>query len=143
MKNWQQLDYKIPASSSIYLRIYLERFRLLLCCGQGRALFPSHDGQSKRSDTLAKQIKRELQEELGLAWHPHLFRLFAAKIYLERYPGDYEGVRRLLAHRSAETTFQSYEGMEMRPAVDRYDRLIEEVRNSNTGPAPAHRRLAA
>ena len=129
-KNDQQLDYKITAGSAPLLQTYLHRFRPLLSKTRSSALFPGREDRPKRSNTLSKQITKLLLADLGIVWHPHLFRHLAARINLEANLGDYEGTRRLLGHRSAETTYRIYEGMEMRPAVDRYDALIE----STAGP---------
>ena len=40
--------------------------------------------------------------------NPHLFRHVMAKIYLDANPGEYEVVRRVLAHRSIDTTTRYY-----------------------------------
>ena len=123
------------------LYAYLDRFRPLLLSADSNALFPGRRGRAKRNDTLAKQITKLLRAELGIAWNAHLYRHFAVRLYLRAYPGDYEGARRLVAHLNGETTFQFYEGAEMRPAVERFDRVIESIREQDLcAPEPRHRR---
>lgn len=132
VKNEQPLHYKIPGSSAAALRAYLKRFRPLLLTTNSSALFPGRGARPKRQDSLSRQIKALLKSELGLVWHPHLFRHFCARTKLAADPGDFEGARRLLGHRRIETTTTFYEGMQMEPAVDRYDHVLESIR----GPIP-------
>ena len=132
VKNAQPLDFVIPVESAHLLRTYLEIMRPLLLSRPSRALFPSYTDRPKRADTMSKQITKLMKDELGIEWHPHLFRHFAARLHLRNNPGDYESPRRFLGHRSAETTFSTYEGGEMRSSVNRYDALVAETR----GPAP-------
>lgn len=142
VKNQCPLEYRIRAGSAAALWTYLDRFRPLLSNSETSALFPGLRGHHKRADSLSKQIKKLLCSDLGIVWHAHLFRHLAARINLEGNPGDYEGTRRLLGHRNIETTFQIYEGENMRPAVDRYDRLLEEVRGPTPTSAHARKRQA-
>jgi integrase len=130
VKNVQPLEYELRANAAVYFQIYLDRFRPLLLAGPSTSLFPGRNGGHKRGDSLSKQIIALLKSEVGIAWHPHAFRHLAVKLYLRAHPGDYEGARRLLAHLSVETTIRTYEGMEMRPVVQRYDALIEALRGS-------------
>ena len=139
VKNAQPLDFVIPVESAHLLRSYLERLRPLLLSRPSRALFPSYTDRPKRADTMSKQITRLMKLELGIEWHPHLFRHLAARTHLRSAPGDYETIRRVLGHRSAETTYNTYEGGEMRSSVTRYDALVAEIR----GPAPRTERRPA
>jgi hypothetical protein len=131
VKNKVPLEYKVPRGSMPALDTYLKRFRPLLLKDLSSALFPGRRGQTKRSDTLSRQIKDLIRKELGIDWTPHVYRHLAARLYLRAYPGDYEGTRRLLAHLSAETTYKFYEGEEMRPSVDRFDAIVEAQREQD------------
>jgi integrase len=146
VKNGAPLEYKIPSESAAALFAFIERFRQLLGPANSRALFPGRQREAKRGDTLSKQITKLLRDEVGIEWNPHAFRHLAVRINLRQHPGDYEGARRLLAHSSGETTYQTYEGMEMLPAVERLDRAIESIRGTGlftpTGQ-PARRKARA
>lgn len=61
--------------------------------------------------------------------NPHLFRHVAAHFFLEDHPGNYEDVRRLLAHKRIDTTLQNYAGLEMAAAVRRFDQTILDRRD--------------
>jgi integrase len=67
-------------------------------------------------------------EHTGLAWNPHLFRHLSAKLILDDNPGAYEIVRRVLGHRSIETTTSFYCGHEAAAAARHYDEVILKLR---------------
>ena len=60
--------------------------------------------------------------------NPHLFRHATAKLYLRVNKGDYETVRRVLAHRSIVTTTKFYTGLVTAPAVRHFDEIILKQR---------------
>ena len=57
-------------------------------------------------------------------------RHIGAKLYLDRNPGNYEVVRRLLAHKRLSTTLDSYTGLETEAAVRHYDAVILGIRDA-------------
>ena len=67
-----------------------------------------------------------IRRELGLEAHPHLLRHFAAWRHLNRYPGQYEIVRRALGHASVETTIGTYCGLEVESAARLFHRGLED-----------------
>jgi hypothetical protein len=136
VKNRVPLKYRIPEESAAALYVYLDRFRPLLLSNESRALFPGRRRAAKRGDTLSRQIKKLVCQEIGIDWSAHTFRHLAVRIYLRQHPADYEGARRLLAHLSAETTYHNYEEMEMLPAVERLDRAIEAIRGKGLFKTP-------
>jgi integrase len=137
VKNGEPLTYKIPAESAAALYTFIECFRPLLSSSNSRALFPGRRHRpAKRGDTISKQIKNLLRNEVGIEWSAHTFRHLAVRIYLREHPGDYEGARRLLAHLRGETTYQTYDSTEMLPAVERLDRIIESIRGKGLFTPP-------
>jgi integrase len=58
----------------------------------------------------------------------HQFRHLAGFLYLRRNPGGHEVVRRLLGHKSIDTTTRFYAGMEVSEAIRHYDKHIESRR---------------
>ena len=63
---------------------------------------------------------------MGLRITVHQFRHAAAAIYLKHRPGDYETVRRTLAHRSIETTTKFYCGLQTMQATEQFGKLIRQ-----------------
>ena len=53
-------------------------------------------------------------------------RHFAATLYLTEHPEGIEVVRRVLGHRSADTTHRSYAGVQDQVAVRRFDELVAD-----------------
>lgn len=127
VKNDEALDYELPRHVATMLRIYVNKYRPMLTRASSEWLFPIRDGRCKRADTLSKQISRTLWNDLGLEVHAHLFRHLGAMLLLRRKPGYYELVRRVLKHRSADTTFLFYSGEEDVSATRHFDQVILEI----------------
>src|SRR4051794_31509900 len=92
-------------------------------------------GFPKRPDTLSKQLSKLVWDRLGIRFSPHLMRQLAAMMHANERPGDYETPRRLLGHRSYDTTFQAYQGMETKSANRLHDQLIRSKRRYPVMPA--------
>lgn len=137
-KNGEPLDLPLPAGVVRVLDLYLERHRQhLLPPGSGDGgggagadqgwLFPGRapGGGPKHAVTLAAQVSGAIRRHAGLEVNPHLFRHLAAKLCLQEAPGSYEQARRLLGHRSVDTTTLYYTGLDTARAVALYqERLL-------------------
>ena len=128
VKNGEPQDFSFPPHVSNMVRIFLERFRPRLFKGENGYLFPSRNGEAKRSDTMSKQIGKRIWDRCGLRVNPHLVRHFVATQVIEAKPGNYEGVRRILAHKDSNTTYQYYEGGETKSAVEHWQDLLTSKR---------------
>jgi integrase len=73
----------------------------------------------------------------------HLFRHLSVKLHLEAHPEDLETARRLLGHRSLNTTLKAYANLSSRSAFRRYDETISSLRDHSLLPSPKMGRLAA
>lgn len=116
VKNGQLIDFELPADTADLVAWYVREHRPHLLRAPSTALFPGKSDKPKSSKTLAIQITRTVFRYTGLDVNPHLFRHVAAKVYLDRHPGDYVTVQRVLGHRSLNTTTTIYTGMETRAA---------------------------
>ena len=67
-------------------------------------LFVRQGGARKDQKTLAGQIINAIEMHVGVHMTPHQFRHFAAVLYLEKHPNDFETVRNLLGHAFSRTT---------------------------------------
>jgi integrase len=56
----------------------------------------------------------------------HQFRHAAAAIILQRRPGEYELVRRILGHHNVQTTINSYVGLENIQANEIFSKIVME-----------------
>ena len=100
-------------------------YRPLLSHHAGDALFPrASEGEPRRQGNLGQALSDKIKRETGLTLNAHFFRHFAAFLFLCQRPGEYETVRRLLGHKTLQTTMDFYAEMTSKAAHDRYD---EEV----------------
>lgn len=130
-KTGEPLEFELPKETVRLLETYLQDFRPRLCDAASTWLFPGRDGKHKAVVSLSVQIKRTLLEELGIDMNAHLFRHFGAMLYLRANPGGYEVVRRILGHRSINTTVMAYTGMEGPAATRHFDETILKLRNAS------------
>jgi len=129
VKNNQDLMFQLPPHVIELIDLYLETYQPLLSGDfDNLFLFPGRAGQPKSDNKLRDQIEKAIWDHLGIHVHPHLFRHIAALIFLSKYPGHYEEVRRLLGHKSIETTIRFYAGLETTTAVNRFNEIIDSYR---------------
>lgn len=135
VKNGEPLEYPIQPQSLQMIERYLTRYRrILMYKKKTTALFPGANGQAKSINALREQVVGAVHTYTGLKVHPHLFRHIAAKIYLDLNPGSQEVVRRLLGHRSINTTTAFYTGLETAAAVRHFDQTIVRLREMREQP---------
>jgi integrase len=126
VKNSRPLEFQLPRSVVGMIETHLATRSPVLCPAGTPWLFPRRDGsQSLNLTHFAGRIMKRIRREIGLDFNIHLFRHFAAKIWLEEYPGQYESVRRLLGHSSASQTFNLYCEFEAATATRRFSQLID------------------
>lgn len=135
VKNREDLEFELPQETAELLDVYLEKYHPRLTDAPSPCLFPGRDGRPKRGAGLSTQIKDQVRKATGLEVNAHLFRHIAAKLYLDANPGGYEVVRRMLGHRSMDTTTSFYTGLETAAAARHFDEEILKIRKrvSNDG----------
>jgi len=125
VKNAEAIEFKVNKTASKILRRYIMQFRPLLSAHSGSALFPRvSDGKARTPDNFGKAMTEFIKRETGLVMHPHLFRHFAAKLYLEEHPGQFEVVRRMLKHKTLQTTMDFYAEISNSYAHEHYDDVV-------------------
>lgn len=135
VKNGEELEFELPGEIVRLLDLYLRDFRPRLADDDNRWLFPGRNpGSHKAIMTMGEQIRVRVFKGTGLKVNVHLFRHITAKLYLDCMPGNYEVVRRLLGHRSSETTIRFYAGMESKSASRHYDEVILQLRKDLNQP---------
>ena len=77
---------------------------------------------------ISEQLCGAVRKHTGIVVNPHIYRHIAAFFYLEAHPEDYETVRRLLGHKSINTTITFYAGFERHSAVRRYNEHLLDRR---------------
>jgi integrase len=125
VKNRQALEFPLPPETSAMLDTYIHIHRPVLMRGHNHDyLFPGKQKPCKDQKTLGNQISDLLFKHLGVKLTPHQFRHAAGAIILQAHPGNYELVRRVLGHKSIQTTIRSYIGLETLAATQQYGKLV-------------------
>ena len=128
VKNGEPLEYPLPKPVNEMLRRYLTVFRPRLCRQENTWLFPGELDSYKTKGTLSGQIIERTTKALGIRVTPHQFRHLAAAFILQKDPANYEFVRRVLGHKSLQTTINFYVGLETVDAVREYSAMaLEDV----------------
>lgn len=130
VKNGEPLEFELPGETVDLIDLYLREFHPRLTDHPSRWLFPGNSNGPKTREFLGDQVSKRVSKETGLKVNLHLFRHIAAKIYLDKEPGGYEVVRRLLGHRSMDTTLSFYAGQETAAATRHYDDTVLKLRRN-------------
>ncbi|MBT3905405.1 MAG: tyrosine-type recombinase/integrase [Rhodospirillaceae bacterium] len=128
VKNGEYLEYELPAHVVRLLDTYIGTYRPILLMGEDAGwLFPGAiDGEHKNEVSLRENLVKAVKKHTGLTVNPHLYRHLAAFFYLQENPGEYETVKRLLAHKSVDTTMTFYAEFEALAARKLYtDHLFD------------------
>lgn len=131
VKNGEDLEFELPGHLVKLIDLYRREYRPLLLSGPNDWLFPGRGSGHKVLHALSGQISRTIFENTGLHVSVHQFRHIGAKLYLDANPGNYEVVRRTLAHSTIDTTTEHYTGFETRSAARLYDETILKLRQSH------------
>src|SRR5262249_12544087 len=115
VKNRINLEYPLDQYLTDLINEYVNEFRPTLSRRSNESwLFPGEGSGYKKQ--LSKQVTKRIEKTTGLRITVHQFRHAAGALILKRHPGNYELVRRLLGHRSIQTTINFYCGLENRQA---------------------------
>jgi len=127
VKNRVDLNFPFDQPLTDLIDEYVHEFRPMVLRGTNASwLFPGEGGEPKTATTFGTQMTKRIQKAIGLRITPHQFRHAAAAIYLKHRPGDYETVRRLLGHRSIQTTIMFYCGLQTTQATEQFGNLIRQ-----------------
>jgi integrase len=139
VKNGQTLSFPLPADCADLVREYLRTFQPRLVRGSSPYLFPSDlPGRPKRGDTLGKQLSRLIRRSIGLEVNPHLYRHLVHLVVLNRYPGAYAMISRILGHKSLQTAIANYAGEDIAIAMRAFHELIAEAMSGHARRAGLH-----
>ncbi|MEY9389899.1 integrase [Bradyrhizobium japonicum] len=125
VKNRVDLQFDFGENLTTLINEYIHEFRPVLLRRSNAAwLFPGIAGEPKTANMFSTQITERIQKATGLRVTVHQFRHACAAIYLKHRPGEYEVVRRLLGHRSIQTTINFYCGLETTQANEAFGKMI-------------------
>ena len=127
-KTGEPFEVVLPREVVALLTTYQSRYRPLISDVASTLLFPNQAGGRRNTIAFARLIADDLGREIGLVMNVHLFRHLAAKLYLDAHPEDLETVRRILGHKSINTTIRYYAELKTMVAFARFDAVIQDLR---------------
>jgi integrase len=133
VKNGEHLEFTLQPETVELLDLYIRDYHPRLVTSPSPWLFPGAGGKPKTRELFGDQVSKHVFKATGLHVNLHLFRHIAAKLYLDQNPGGYEVCRRILGHRSMDTTTRFYAGMETAAAGRHFDEEILKLRRSLGG----------
>lgn len=143
VKNGQTLSFPLPAECADMMRLYLRNYHAHLAGASNPYVFPSDlPGRPKRADTLSTQLSRLIRRSIGLEVNPHLYRHLVHLIVLNRYPGAYAMISRILGHKSLQTAISNYAGEDMAISLRAFQGLVDEVMMGRI-PRPSFSQIAS
>ena len=135
VKNKVALDFLLPEATTERVKRYIDDWRMMFTPGASPYLFPGRKGAAKDCSALRKLITNTLWSHAAIRLTPHQFRHAAAKLLLDRLPGHYEVVRKLLGHKALTTTYAHYAGAETQKAIELYGEVITKTRRDGVAEA--------
>jgi integrase len=130
VKNAEPIEATLASETGRRLDIYLRHARPVLSKIPSPWLFPGADPAApKCADALLRQVQKLIRDRIGLKVTLHFFRSLSGFLFLSERPGEYETVRRVLAHKRLETTVRHYLGAEAKAAIRRFDATVLELRD--------------
>ena len=136
-KTGSPLELLLPEALIGPLRVYLEKWRPLLCARTGRwtapagaALWISKDGSPMTQMAIYDRVKARTQTAFGTAVNPHAFRHAAATTQAIADPANVRIAAPLLGHRTFNTTERYYQQAEGYIAQRTFLDTIENLKMS-------------
>jgi hypothetical protein len=130
VKNRTPLQFKLDEIVTAIINEYVHDFRPALMRGSNADwLFPGESGNHKEKISFSTQIVERIEKATGLRITVHQFRHAAGALILKNRPGEYELVRRILGHKSVQTTQKFYLSLETTQASEIFTDIIRQQLN--------------
>ncbi len=130
VKNHQPLSFELSETAIGLLDLYKDRYRPTHTNHSSPWLFPgANPGCHKSPERIAANLSKFAHDRTGIKISIHQLRHVTAKIVLDHDPGQHETVRRLLGHKSLDTTISAYAGLNARFAAQALDRTLAGLRS--------------
>ena len=124
-KNREPLQFKLDETVTALINEYVHDFRPALMRGSNADwLFPGEAGEHKEKISFSTQIVKRVEKSTGLRITVHQFRHAAGALILKHRPGEYELVRRVLGHKSLQTTIRFYLALETTQASEIFTDIV-------------------
>ena len=136
VKNGTALQFKLDETVTAIIDEYVHDFRpALMRRSNADWLFPGESGEHKEKISFSTQIVERVHKSTGLRITVHQFRHAAGALILKHRPGDYELVRRILGHKSIQTTINFYCSLETTQASEIFTEIVRQRLDFKRGAA--------
>jgi integrase len=136
VKNLTPLQFKLDETVTAIIDEYVHDFRPALMRGSNADwLFPGRSGEHKEKISFSTQIVGQVHKSTGLRITVHQFRHAAGALILKHRPGEYELVRRILGHKSIQTTIDFYCSLETTQASEIFTEIVRQQLDLTRDPA--------
>jgi integrase len=121
VKNGTELSYELPRDNLVdqALALYEQ---------PDGWVFPGRGSAPKPASLLSRQIKRLVEERIGVAFHTHMFRALAGYLHLRENPNGFEAVRALLGNRDDQVIRNNYAFLAERSLIGAAQASIDRTR---------------
>jgi hypothetical protein len=127
VKNRVPLQFKLDETVTAIINEYVHDFRPALMRGNNADwLFPGEAGEHKEKISFSTQIVDRVEKSTGLRTTVQQFRHAAGALILKHRPGEYELVRRILGHKSIQTTINFYCDLETTQASEIFTDIVHQ-----------------
>jgi integrase len=125
VKNKQALQFGFHNKLTKLIDDYVFDFRPVLMKGKNDDwLFPGRSTDHKEKIGFSTQIVDRVEKAVGIRVTVHQYRHAAAAMILKHRPGEFELVRQLLGHKSAQTAKRFYLDLETTAASEIYTDIL-------------------
>ena len=134
VKNKQAIDWPLDPESGKLIQAYLQRHRHHLAEPGNPFLFPGRGQRGRSGHDLGVGLTERFERDIGAKFNTHAMRHLAVIRFLNRHPGQYEVVRRILGHTKVTTTIAFYSGPEVDRAVELFASVLRDGRREFQPP---------
>ena len=127
-KNYEPEEFLLPPTTVAMIDLYVEKYRPILVEGRSSALFPGAHGGAKHPNTLCRADQARGVDSYGISLEPSSIQTLLGDAHFRQSARAYQVARRMLGHRSSETTTSFYSGHETAAAARHYDAVILKLR---------------
>lgn len=138
VKNREAVIWRVEPHTARVIETYIMQYRPHLVEPGNRYLFPgAKEGTHRNEAEFGAELTRRVEWDLGVEFHPHLVRHFAAWRWLRQNPGEYETAARMLGHRSTGMLRDVYGGLEFDSAARHSNDILTGERDHTRALAAA------
>ncbi len=130
VKNEKALNMLVPPEADRMVQIFFKHFHPLLGPSNPGQFCPGLGGGPKKATLLSQQLAKMSSRLIGVRLTAHKWRHVVGYIYLLHNPGCYEPIRRLLGHKSTETTRLYYAFLLDEDAQEMIDETFDKLRQA-------------